>query len=478
MVATIKSYLPTDPEATSAPDCIISEIINSTTYTPSTPLDENTTYYWQVQASYWDGSTVTDHGDYSPHRSFTTVLPSPSLSSPSSGQTNVPTTPEFGWDSASGANRYWLTVATDKSYLPTDPEATSAPDCITSEIINSTTYTPSTLLDENTTYYWQVQATYWDGSAVIQHSGYSSYRCFKTVIDREIEIPADQAKIRPETDEYRPILHSDEYEEPVPLPYPLNTAGAEDSAFMMPDGNTFYVWFTPVSIGLGGTLEQQLVDGVTGIYAFQKFDGEWQTPERVYLQNCDKLSLEGCEFVQGNTVEQGSTMWFCAAREGYTGLHWLTASYTDGEWTGWEIADFDPDYEVGELHITADGQELYFHSSRAGGKGGYDIWVSENVDGVWGEPENIDAVNSPETDGWPSLTQNGDELWFTRNYMGSPAIFRSKRVNGEWQEPELIISQFAAESSIDSEGNIYFTHHFYKDGVMLEADIYVAMKKH
>jgi hypothetical protein len=41
----------------------------------------------------------------------------------------------------------------------------------------------------------------------------------------------------------------------------------------------------------------------------------------------------------------------------------------------------------------------------------------------------------------------------------------------------LIISQFAGESSVDNEGNIYFTHHFYKDGVMLEADYYVAYRK-
>jgi len=61
--------------------------------------------------------------------------------------------------------------------------------------------------------------------------------------------------------------------------------------------------------------------------------------------------------------------------------------------------------------------------------------------------------------------------------MGSPAIFRSKKVNNEWQEPELIVSQFAGESSVDNEGNIYFTHHFFKDGVMLEADIYVIQKK-
>jgi hypothetical protein len=51
-------------------------------------------------------------------------------------------------------------------------------------------------------------------------------------------------------------------------------------------------------------------------------------------------------------------------------------------------------------------------------------------------------------------------------------------VNGEWQEPELILSQFAGESSMDNNGNIYFTHHFYDNqSEMIEADIYVALKK-
>ena len=45
------------------------------------------------------------------------------------------------------------------------------------------------------------------------------------------------------------------------------------------------------------------------------------------------------------------------------------------------------------------------------------------------------------------------------------------------KKPELIISQFAGEATLDKDGNIYFTHHFYNDGKMVEADIYVAMKK-
>jgi hypothetical protein len=142
-------------------------------------------------------------------------------------------------------------------------------------------------------------------------------------IDRESKIPPGQAKITPETDLYPPLLHSDEYEKPVPVSYPINTAGAEDSAFIMPDGETLYVWFTPDPNALLG---EQLDDRVTGIYVSRKTGGAWQKPERVVLQDSGKQSLDGCAFVRENT------MWFCSARTGYIGMHWFTADYIDGKW--------------------------------------------------------------------------------------------------------------------------------------------------
>jgi hypothetical protein len=235
---------------------------------------------------------------------------------------------------------------------------------------------------------------------------------------------------------------------------------------MMPDGKTLYVWFTP---DVNKPVEEQVADGVTGIYVFHKTDDVWSPAERVMLQDPGKLAGDGCEFVLDDR------MWFCTVREGYTGIHWFTAEFREGTWGNWQDADFDPEYEVGELHITADGQELYFHSSRTGGKGGYDIWVSKWVNGEWGSPANVEIVNSPYTDGWPFVSPDGQELWFTRG-NGAPTLFRSKRVNGEWGEPEKMFSHFSGESSMDTEGNVYFTHHFYKDDVMLEADIYVAYK--
>lgn len=288
------------------------------------------------------------------------------------------------------------------------------------------------------------------------------------VLERESKIPADAVKMTPETDAYPPILHSDEYEAPVPMPGPINTAGAEDSPFILPDGKTFYfVFVADVHI----PPEKQIIDGVSGIYVSRLENGAWSKPDRVVLN--DDISLDGCHCILGDVL------WFCSVRQGYTGVNWFTAELSDGKWQNWQYAgdSFDPSYEVGELHISVDGTELYYHSARPGGKGGNDIWVTKKTDGKWQTPENVAAVNTEEEEGMPFLSQDGNELWFNRRYMGSPAVFRSKKVDGSWTEPELIVSWFAGEPSLDNEGNLYFVHHFYKDAVMLEADIYVAKKK-
>jgi hypothetical protein len=285
-----------------------------------------------------------------------------------------------------------------------------------------------------------------------------------TVVDRETQIPAGAEKITPENDAAPPEVYSSEYEKPIPVPGEVNTAGAEDSPFITPDGDSLYFVFTPdVSI----PLQKQLLDGVTGIYVSRKVSDTWTTPARIVLQAPAKLSLDGCEFVQSDV------MWFCSAREGYDGMHWFTAEQKNGKWQNWKSADFPSAYQVGELHITDEGNDLYFHSDRPGGQGGLDIWVSHKVKGAWQEPQNVAAVNTPDAEGWPALSPDGEQLWFYRNW----SVWRSLRVNGEWQKAELVVSPLAGEPSLDKAGNLYFVHHFYKNNKMIEADIYVAYKK-
>lgn len=283
---------------------------------------------------------------------------------------------------------------------------------------------------------------------------------------RQERIPSDVVKMTPDTDLYPPMLHSDEYEEPVPLGPEVNTAGAEDSPFIPADRNELYFFFTP---DVDVPVEQQINDEVTGIYVSGENGNGWYEAESVWLQDPGKLALDGAEFVEGNN------MLFVSARKDYTGLHWFSAMYENGRWGKWQLSDFDPAYEVGELHIY--GNELYYHSSRNGGSGKNDIWRLQNINGSWQNPVNISVVNTPEDESLPYVTPDGKGLWFTRVYNGTPAIFRSEKADDEWQEPEMIVSQFAGEPTLDQDGNLYFVHHFYKNNQMIEADIYIARKK-
>ncbi len=286
---------------------------------------------------------------------------------------------------------------------------------------------------------------------------------------REEAIPLGATKMLPADDLYPPILHLDLWYDPVPLAGPINTAGAEDSAFITSDGKTMYFFFTPDA---QVPANEQLTDQVTGIWRSDWNGTAWSEPQRVWLQSPNKLALDGAAFVLNDK------MWFASAREGHVDMSLFIATYKNGRWGEWTYAGdlLNKEYQVGEMHLSQGGKQLYFHSGRPGGSGGYDIWVSSHEDGEWQEPVNLWAVNSAESEGWPFLSQDGKELWFTRVYMGSPAVWRSLKVGGEWTGPELVLSSFAAEPTMDQERNLYFIHHFLKDGVMIEADVYVCYR--
>jgi hypothetical protein len=284
-------------------------------------------------------------------------------------------------------------------------------------------------------------------------------------IDRHEKIPSDVVKGTPQNDHFPPILHSDEFEEPVPAPV-VNTAGAEDSPFIPASGSEMYFFF---AADVRRDPSIQIRDPVNGIWVSRRVGGSWQEAELVLLQDPDELALNGCPFVSGDE------MIFCTAREGYAGVQWLQAEYRDGEWTNWAHLQYPAAFDVGELHI--EGDELYYGSPRSGGQGGQDIWMLTRVGGEWADPVNVAAVNTADNETLPYVTPGGAELWITRWYQGTPALFRSRRVDGQWQEAELIVSRFAGEPTLDPQGNVYFVHHFYDDGVMIEADIYVAYRK-
>lgn len=293
------------------------------------------------------------------------------------------------------------------------------------------------------------------------------------ITERGEVIPADAVKVTPETDVFPPVVHSDGWDEPVPLAGPVNTAGAEDAPVITLEGDALFFFFTP---DVDVPASKQIVDGVTGIWRSKKSDGEWAEPERIVLS--DDVALDGPLFVRGDGL------WFASVRSGnYREVDVYTARYNGEVWTDWSNAGqlLNEQYDVGELAISSDGGTMYF--GREGEFGGRDLWRSEKIGGVWSEPVNLGSkVNSGLNEDQPFITPDGVELWFTgQSRLGypGPAVFLSvKTAEGDWAEPEEIISNFAGDVTLDSEGNIYFAHHFFsRDMEMIEADIYVAYRR-
>jgi outer membrane protein OmpA-like peptidoglycan-associated protein/tetratricopeptide (TPR) repeat protein len=99
--------------------------------------------------------------------------------------------------------------------------------------------------------------------------------------------------------------------------------------------------------------------------------------------------------------------------------------------------------------ITANGETLFFVSNRKGGKGGMDIWkctlkgFSEWGRPVWGYPVNLgDSVNTPGNEMSPFIHSDGKTLYFASDYwpgMGGYDIFYCHQKNDSvWSHPQNI----------------------------------------
>ncbi len=289
---------------------------------------------------------------------------------------------------------------------------------------------------------------------------------------REDTIPDDAIKYAPSMDKYPPVLHNTEWSDPIPMPGPINTAGGEDACFITPDSNTFFFFFTP---DVNVPVNEQLLDGATGIYWCHKNGDSWTEPTRITLSK--SLALDGAPFFQNNVL------WFASFRDGNYGDDgdmW-TAVYENGAWGNYENVGqlLNGVYNIGEMHLTSDGSTMCFHRKSTPESKEYDLFTTILVDGTWTEPANLGApISTALDDSRPFVTDDGNELWFTRIYMGTPGIYRSIKINGSWTEPKLIVSQFAGEPTLDMDRNLYFVHHFFDESMnMIEADIYVCYRK-
>lgn len=98
--------------------------------------------------------------------------------------------------------------------------------------------------------------------------------------------------------------------------------------------------------------------------------------------------------------------------------------------------------ELNGLTLSIDNSTLYFSATLPGGLGDADIWYAQRVGSQWGPPANMGPeINSEASEGFPSLSPGGRELYFTRRRpakVGQPAacdaiLVAHKGYNDKWR---------------------------------------------
>ncbi len=124
------------------------------------------------------------------------------------------------------------------------------------------------------------------------------------------------------------------------------------------------------------------------------------------------------------------------------------------------------DYTEYAPTVSADGKSLFFEGNK---EGAWRIYESRYAEGAWSEPKSIEAVNnygsSNDLIGGPSISYDGNTLYFFASFsesLGREDIYYSVREGEAWSEPINIGSPINTEDyegfpSISADGQkLYF----------------------
>jgi Tol biopolymer transport system component len=198
--------------------------------------------------------------------------------------------------------------------------------------------------------------------------------------------------------------------------------------------------------------------------------GHWRAPTT-------PLFATGPSNADPHIAPDGRTVFFVSNRPvpgegGPQGTYdiWYATLQPDGEWgeahhlappvNAPGVDEFSPS-------VAANG-DLYFGSERPGGRGGFDLWVSRRVDGVYQTPENLgDSINTAGNEVEPWIAPDQSYVIFSgkarADSVGRYDLYVTRRVNGVWQPPERLghgvnTAAFDFNESVSPDGRwLYFS---------------------
>jgi outer membrane protein OmpA-like peptidoglycan-associated protein len=151
----------------------------------------------------------------------------------------------------------------------------------------------------------------------------------------------------------------------------------------------------------------------------------------------------------------------CGRADGIGSCDLYISIYKNGTWTVPVNLGYPVNTAAWESQpaLSADGETLYFVSSRRGGKGKMDIWKASksgiSPDGlpVFGNVSNVSELNTAGNDLSPFLHADGRTLFFASDGLpglGGTDLFRSRLKDGVWTTPQNL--GYPVNTNVNEDG--------------------------
>jgi flagellar motor protein MotB len=168
-------------------------------------------------------------------------------------------------------------------------------------------------------------------------------------------------------------------------------------------------------------------------------DGKWTTPENLGSPP-NTPDNEGAQTISADATRMFFTA--CNRSDGKGGCDIYYSEKRNGLWTRPRNlgAPVNTSAKETQPSVSADGRTLYFVSTRSGGKGGQDIWMSTlDGDGSWSNPVNLEEINTSGDESSPFIHLDNQTLYFASDGlpgMGGYDLFVTRKDSaGKWTTP-------------------------------------------
>jgi WD40-like Beta Propeller Repeat len=213
--------------------------------------------------------------------------------------------------------------------------------------------------------------------------------------------------------------HFSDWAEPVNLGPEVNSASDDQSPAVSKDGlSLYFASIRPGGFGLPGT------PGASDIWVSQRSseDDPWGTPVNLgpavnssRIESRPELSRDGhWLFFASNRVGgvlPGLDLWASYREHVHDDFDWEPPIHL-GLGVNGAATDFSPSYFEND---DAGAPQLFFSSSRPGGPGAFDIYVSQQLsDGTWGDAQLVSDLSHSQNDLKAAIRFDGREAIIAR----------------------------------------------------------------